>query len=193
MQTVRDPALVHAVPQHLSNVIDPEGRTLDHMGGLMFGEVEVPPCTPWAILTLMKEYYPDVRGKDVVIVNSSPVIGRPLALLLLLEGATPQICGRDTSNLARKCKRTDVIVIATGRQGLIGLGHVTRKSVVIDASIIRKDGHIVGDAQYELLVQKVAAITPVPGGVGPVTTATLLANVVKLASKSNWRRSLKTA
>lgn len=183
VQTVRDKALRHAVALHLSNAIDPEGVTMEHMGALFFGEMAVPPCTPYAILTLIKEYYPDVRGKDVVIVNSSPVIGRPLAILLLQEGATPIICGKDTKNLPKKAREADIIVTATGVHGLIGPQHVTRKSVVIDASIIRRDGHIIGDVLYDEIKNKVAAITPVPGGVGPVTTATLLSNVVKLATK----------
>jgi methylenetetrahydrofolate dehydrogenase (NADP+) / methenyltetrahydrofolate cyclohydrolase len=188
VQTIRDEDLKRAVPRHLSNAIDPEGVTLDHMGALMFGDIEVSPCTPTACFTLIKEVVPDLQGVDVVVINSSPVIGRPLFILLSLAGATVQVCNRHTKDLVKKCRAAEVIVTATGKQGLITAEHVrTGKTVVIDASIIRTDEGLTGDVCFEEVARKCRAITPVPGGVGPVTTATLLDNVARLANISHRR------
>lgn len=183
VQTPLSPTLRRAVLFRLSSDKDPEGVTPRHLGMLFLGEPDVLPVTPAAILTMIKRYRPDLTGARVAIVNGSPVIGRPLAMLLIEEGATPIICTIHTRDLAAETSRAEVLVVAAGKPRLIGPEHVAPGAVVIDAAVNRlPDGTLVGDVDLEAVLDRVTAITPVPGGVGPVTTATLLANVVALAA-----------
>jgi methylenetetrahydrofolate dehydrogenase (NADP+)/methenyltetrahydrofolate cyclohydrolase len=171
------------VQVRLSTDKDPEGVTPRHLGMLFLGEPEILPCTPAAILALIKCCRNDLRGARVVIVNGSPVIGRPLAMRLLDEGATPTICTEHTERLHEETRRADVLVVAAGQPGLIGRNDVAEGAIVIDAAVNRlPDGTLAGDVDTEAVQNRVAAITPVPGGVGPVTTAMLLSNVVTLAA-----------
>lgn len=182
IQTPLSPHLRRAVMFRLSSDKDPEGVTPRHLGMLFLGEPEVPPCTPAAILAVIKSWQSDLTGARVVVVNGSPLIGRPLMMLLIDEGATPTICSRHTRNLASETRQADILVVAAGVPNLIGRDHVAPGAVVIDAAINRlPDGTLVGDVDMAAVRDRVAAITPVPGGVGPVTTAMLLANVVALA------------
>jgi methylenetetrahydrofolate dehydrogenase (NADP+)/methenyltetrahydrofolate cyclohydrolase len=181
-------ALRRAVLFRLSSDKDPEGVTPRHLGMLFLGEPEVLPCTPAAILAIIKTYRPDLTGARVVVVNGSPVIGRPLAMLLIPEGATPTICTIHTRDLAAETSRADVLVVAAGHPKLIGPDHVALGSIVVDAAVNRlPDGTLVGDVDLPAVLDRVAAITPVPRGVGPVTTAMLLANVVTLAALHRGR------
>lgn len=183
VQTPLSPALRRAVLFRLSSDKDPEGVTPRHLGMLFLGEPEVPPCTPAAILAIIKRCRPDLRGARVVVVNGSPVIGRPLVMLLIPEGATPTICTIHTRDLAAETRRADVLVVAAGHPNLIGPDHVAPGAVVVDAGVNQlPDGALVGDVDLPAVLDRVAAITPVPRGVGPVTTAMLLANVVTLAA-----------
>ncbi|GAC1506941.1 MAG: bifunctional methylenetetrahydrofolate dehydrogenase/methenyltetrahydrofolate cyclohydrolase FolD [Chloroflexota bacterium] len=183
VQTPLTPAFRRAVLFRLSSDKDPEGVTPRHLGMLFLGSPEVLPCTPAAILTIIKQHRADLTGARVVVVNGSPVIGRPLAILLIEAGATPIICTIHTRDLASETRRADVLVVAAGRPALIGRDHVSPGTVVIDAAVNRlPDGTLVGDVDTAAVLDRVAAITPVPGGVGPVTTASLLANVVTLAT-----------
>lgn len=182
VQTPLSPALRRVVLTRLSSDKDPEGVTPRHLGMLFLGEPDVVPCTPGAILAIIKSWRPDLTGARVVVVNGSPLIGRPLMMLLIDEGATPIICTRYTRDLADETRRADVLVVAAGSPHLIGPDHVAPGAVVIDAAINRlPDGTLTGDVDLTAVRDRVAAITPVPGGVGPVTTAILLANVVALA------------
>lgn len=182
VQTPLSPSLRRAVLFRLSSDKDPEGVTPRHLGMLFLGEPEVLPCTPAAILAIIKSCREDLTGARVVVVNGSPVIGRPLAMLLIAERATPTICTIYTRELAEETRRADVLVVAAGHPKLIGPDHVAPGSVVVDAAVNRlPDGSLVGDVDLPAVLDRVAAITPVPGGVGPVTTAMLLANVVTLA------------
>jgi methylenetetrahydrofolate dehydrogenase (NADP+)/methenyltetrahydrofolate cyclohydrolase len=183
VQTPLSPALRRAVLFRLSSDKDPEGVTPRHLGMLFLGEPDVPPTTPAAILALIKSCTPDLHGARVVIVNGSPVIGRPLVMLLIPEGATPIICTVYTRDLAAETRQADVLVVAAGHPKLIGPNHVAPGSVVVDAGVNQlPDGTLVGDVDLPAVLDRVAAITPVPRGVGPVTTAMLLANVVTLAA-----------
>ncbi len=183
VQTPLAAAMRRAVLFRLSTDKDPEGVTPRNLGMLFLGGPEVLPPTPAAILTITKHLRPDLHGARVVIVNGSPVIGRPLAILLIDEGATPVICTVHTRDLASETRRADVLVTAAGQPHLIGPDHVAPGAVVIDAAINRlPDGTLVGDVDTAAVLDRVAAITPVPGGVGPVTTAILLSNVVTLAA-----------
>jgi methylenetetrahydrofolate dehydrogenase (NADP+)/methenyltetrahydrofolate cyclohydrolase len=183
VQTPLPAALRRVVLFRLSADKDPEGVTPRHLGMLFLGEPEVPPCTPAAILAIIKSRRPNLEGARVVVVNGSPVIGRPLAMLLLEEGATPTICTLHTRDLAAETSRADILVVAAGCPRLIGPEHIAPGTVVVDAAVNRlSDGALVGDVDTAAVLDRVAAITPVPGGVGPVTTAMLLANVVTLAA-----------
>jgi len=182
VQTPLTPSLRRVVQIRLSSDKDPEGVTPRHLGMLFLGEPDVLPCTPAAILTIIKTSRPDLTGARVVVVNGSPLIGRPLAILLIEERATPIICTIHTHDLAAETRRGDVLVVAAGQPCLIGPDHVAEGAVVIDAAVNRlPDGTLVGDVDTAAVLDRVAAITPVPGGVGPVTTAMLLANVATLA------------
>ncbi len=171
-----------AVMDRLSVHKDAEAVTPKRLAELFVGHPVVSPCTPRACMALIQHEIPDLKGVQVAIVNGSPVIGRPLAMLLIDAGATPTICTHHTRNLARETSQADVLVAAAGKPGLIGPQHVHDDMIVIDAAITRlPSGHIVGDVDTAAVRPIVAAISPVPGGVGPVTTATLLSNVVTLA------------
>jgi methylenetetrahydrofolate dehydrogenase (NADP+)/methenyltetrahydrofolate cyclohydrolase len=161
---------------------DVEGVTPAHLGTLFLGIPDVLPCTPAAILAIVKSCRPDLHGARVVVVNGSSLIGRPLAMLLIDEGATPTICTVHTLDLAAETCRADVLVVAVGHPHLIGPDHIKPGAIVVDAAINQlPDGELVGDVDMEAVLDRVSAITPVPGGVGPVTTATMLSNVVALA------------
>lgn len=182
VQTPLAPDMRRTVLFRLSSDKDPEGVTPRHLGMLFLGEPEVVPCTPAAILAVIKSYRPDLTGARVVVINGSALIGRPLMMLLIDEGATPTICTRHTRDLAAETRQADILVVAAGVPRLIGPEHVAPGAIVIDAAINRlPDGTLVGDVDTEAVQGRVAAITPVPGGVGPVTTAILLDNVIALA------------
>lgn len=193
VQTMRDPALRSVIRSVLSNKKDPEGVTSRHMGELILSDRSLPPsvapCTAVAIQTLIKSKVADLKGKLVAIINSSSVIGKPLNVLLASDGATPVMCHSDTGEELKKSLTlmADIIVVATGRRGIIGREHIKPGAMVIDAAINRVDGHVVGDVYTDTVLDLVSWITPVPCGVGPVTTATLLSNSVKLAKAHHPR------
>ena len=137
------------------------------------------PCTPQGVLEILDHEKVKLEGADVVVVNHSHVVGRPLAMLLLERNATVTVCHKFTKDLAAITKRADVLITATGVLGLIGRDHVKPGAVVIDVGIARgEDGTVRGDVQFDAVKEVAGAITPVPGGVGPLTVALLLRNVV---------------
>jgi methylenetetrahydrofolate dehydrogenase (NADP+)/methenyltetrahydrofolate cyclohydrolase len=182
VQTPLAPELRRTVLFRLLAEKDVEGVTPAHLGTLFLGIPDVLPCTPAAILALIKSCRPDLHGARVVVVNGSSLIGRPLAMLLIDEGATPTICTVHTRDLASETCRADVLVVAVGHPHLIGPDHIAPGAVVVDAAInLLPGGELVGDVDVDAVLDRVTAITAVPGGVGPVTTAKLLANVAALA------------
>ncbi|MBK9141165.1 MAG: bifunctional 5,10-methylenetetrahydrofolate dehydrogenase/5,10-methenyltetrahydrofolate cyclohydrolase [Candidatus Melainabacteria bacterium] len=186
IQTIRDRELRRAAHACLSPEKDAEGVSAVATMELLYGEGNVMPCTPSAIRLLIKEAAGDnLSGKTVAIVNSSPVIGLPLSQLLAYDGATVTLCNRQTVDLSRHTREKDILVAAVGAPGVITREHVGRGQIVIDAAIIRDDaGSVRGCVATEQLIDKVSLITPVPGGVGPVTTSILLDNTAKLCLKS---------
>ncbi|OHA88848.1 MAG: hypothetical protein A3C70_02090 [Candidatus Zambryskibacteria bacterium RIFCSPHIGHO2_02_FULL_43_14] len=145
------------------------------------------PATAKGILTLFKNYKIDLTGKKITMVGQSSLVGRPIALALLNEGATVTVCHTHTRNLKEETKRADIIVVAAGHPGLITKNHVSSGQIVIDVGITLKNGKVVGDVDYEKVSKIVKAITPVPGGVGPMTVFSLFENLVKayLLNSSN--------
>ncbi len=159
---------------------DVDGFHPENMGKLVARMEEgFIPCTPLGIDLLLRHYGIDVRGKDVVIVGAGFIVGRPLALLMLWRDATVTVCHIHTRDLRKFTRSAEVLVSATGVPGLIKEDMVAEGSVVIDVGISRVEGKIVGDVDFEGVRHKVSAITPVPGGVGPMTVTGLLLNTLK--------------
>ncbi len=142
------------------------------------------PCTPKGIITLLESTGEVVRGKDAVIVGASNIVGRPMGLELLLAGCTVTTTHRFTENLAEKVSRADIVVVAVGIPGLVKGDWIKPGATVIDVGINRLDtGKLVGDVEFDIAKDKAGWITPVPGGVGPMTVATLMENTLYAANE----------
>jgi len=158
-----------------------------NMGRLALGKPEFLPCTPYAVYELMKREDIKVEGKHTVIVGRSNIVGKPMALILLQKepyaNATLTICHSRTSNLAYYTRQGDVLIVAVGIPEIIKKDMVKEGAVVIDVGTNEVEGKLVGDVDYEGVRDKVSAITPVPGGVGPITNLMLMKNTLKAAEK----------
>ena len=160
---------------------DVDGLTPTNAGLLVQGTPALVPCTPAGVMELLRETGVELRGAEAVVVGRSKLVGRPLASLLLAEDATVTMCHSRTRDLAEVCRRADVLVAAVGVPQLVNGEMVREGAVVIDVGINRTEDGLVGDVDFESVEPKAAAITPVPGGVGPMTIAMLLANTVTAA------------
>jgi len=139
-------------------------------------------CTPVGIMEMLRRYDIPVAGRRAVVVGRSDIVGKPMALLLLHANATVTICHSHTSNLADECRRADILVAAIGRPGLLTREHIKPGATIIDVGMNRKpDGKVVGDVNPDDAKALASAYTPVPGGVGPLTIAMLMANAVEIA------------
>lgn len=165
---------------------DVDGLTYYNAGLLLNKRSLFIPCTPLGVMELLKYYNIELKGKDVVIVNRSILVGKPIALLLLDKDATVMICHSHTKNINEKVKNADIVITAVGNRKLFTLREESVKdgAVVIDIGITRENGKIKGDVDFENVSKKASWITPVPGGVGPMTIAMLLKNTVIAASSS---------
>ena len=142
------------------------------------------PCTAKGIMEILDYYDVDVTGMDAVVVGKSNIVGKPIAVMLMNRGATVTVCHSKTKDLAGATKKADLVVVAVGRPGLIGADMVSDGVIVVDVGINRlENGKIVGDVDFENVEKKASMITPVPGGVGPMTVACLLSNTVTAAKK----------
>ena len=139
------------------------------------------PCTPEAVMEMLKFYEVDLTGKKVVIVGRSLVVGKPLAMMMLKANATVTICHTKTANLSEECKRADIICAAAGKAKMLGAEHFGKDQIIVDVGINMLDGKLCGDVDYEAAAAAAEAVTPVPGGVGSVTTTMLLKHVLKAA------------
>ncbi len=168
---------------------DVEGLTAGNLGRLALDEPAVLPTTPAAILALIAHRVPNLLGRRVVIVNRSATIGRPLAQILLSKRATVTVCSSATVDLPGEARRAEILVVAIGKARAIGPEYVGQGAVVIDVGINAdpSGSGVCGDVDTEAVLPLVGAITPVPGGVGPVTSAMLVANVVLLAQRQQGR------
>lgn len=163
---------------------DADGLTSRNLGKLFAGYPAIKPCTPLACVTLIKEVMPDTDGANAVIVGRSRLVGKPLAQLLLEAQCTVTQTHSHTRDLADVCRKADVLVAATGKASLITKEYIKPGAVVIDVGINRSEtGKIVGDVCFEDALDIAGAITPVPGGVGPMTVTMLLQNVVDIFLK----------
>ena len=156
---------------------DVDGFSNVNVGKMVIGdESGFLSCTPYGIMQLLEGYDIDVDGKDVVVVGRSNIVGKPMAMMLIQKGATVQVCNSRTKDLSKKLKKADIIVVAVGVPRMIKATDVKEGVVVIDVGINRVDGKLCGDVDYEDVAQKASYITPVPGGVGPMTIASLIKN-----------------
>lgn len=138
------------------------------------------PCTPYGVITLLESIAEPFKGRDAVVVGASNIVGRPMALELILAGATTTICHRFTNNLEEHVRRADLLVVAVGKPGIVEGEWIKPGATVIDVGVNRTEsGQLIGDVEFETAKEKAALITPVPGGVGPMTVATLLRNTLQ--------------
>ncbi len=164
---------------------DVDGFHLYNIGALVTGNTVFSPCTPYGVVKLLESEGIDLKGQNVVVVGASNIVGKPTALMLMAEGATVSICHIHTRDLAQYTIMADILVVAAGVPGLIVPQMVKRGAVVIDVGINRlADGRIVGDVDFAGVCTRAAAITPVPGGVGPLTVTMLLENTVVSAERA---------
>lgn len=175
------------LPEHLDafdivSSIDPlkdvDGLHPDNLGRLLSGKPRIIPCTPLGIIELLKRENIDIKGKNAVIVGRSNLVGKPLFHLLLSLEATVTVCHSKTSDLKRETSRADILVCAVGVPRLITVDMVKEGAIVIDVGINRVDDKLIGDVDFEEVKHIAGAITPVPGGVGPMTVAMLMKNVI---------------
>ena len=163
---------------------DVDGLTDINMGMLFKNYNNLVPCTPNGIIKLLDEYKIDLKGKYAVVVGKSNLVGKPLAMLLLQKGSTVTICHSKTKDLGYFTKQADILISAVGKKDLITKDMVKDDAIVIDVGINRVDGKLYGDVDFEDIKDIASYITPVPGGVGPMTVAMLLSNVLKNYEKN---------
>ena len=159
---------------------DVDGFHTTNIGKMMIGdETGFLPCTPAGVVHMFEEYNINLEGKDVLVIGQSNIVGKPMTLLLIKKRATVQVCNSKTKNLSEKLQKADVVVAAAGSPKLIKAIDVKEDVVVIDVGINRVDGKLCGDVDFEEVSKKASFITPVPGGVGPMTIAMLIKNTFK--------------
>ena len=183
---VQAPLPKHIDAARVTEAIDPakdvDGFTTTSTGLLSQGRPHLVACTPFGVMKLLEEAAIDLGGKHAVVVGRSNIVGRPMAMLLEQANATVTVCHSRTTDLGAHLHRADVIVAAVGRADTVRAAHVREGAVVIDVGMNRlPDGRVVGDVAYDEVAAKASAITPVPGGVGPMTIAMLMHNTVKAA------------
>jgi len=173
----------HVSPEGLMNAVGPrkdvEGLNPYNMGRTLIGDEHLIPITPLSVLTILEHENTDLKGKDVVIVNHSNLVGKPLATLFLNRNATVSICHVFTEDIKQYTAKADILVTATGIPKLITKDHVKKNAFVIDVGIVKTKDGICGDVDFDSVKEKAGKITPVPGGVGPVTVACSLINMIK--------------
>jgi len=164
---------------------DVDGFHLYNIGALVTGNTVFPPCTPYGVQCLLERMNIPIEGQNAVIVGRSNIVGKPMAMLLLQKNATVSICTSKTRDLKHFTSMADILVVATGKPGLITADMVKPGAAVIDVGINRMpDGRLVGDVDFEGVKEVAGYITPVPGGVGPMTITMLVANTIAAAERS---------
>ncbi len=182
------------LPKHLDekiiiNAISPE-KDVDafhtkNVGKIMIGDYDFVPCTPAGIMEMLEYEGISVEGKNCVVIGRSNIVGKPMGMLLLHKNGTVTICHSKTKNLAEICRTADILVAAVGKANFVTEDMVKEGAVVIDVGMNRDNGKLCGDVDFENVSKKASAITPVPGGVGPMTIAMLMKNTVTAAKKQN--------
>ena len=174
----------HRVIEAIAPAKDVDGFSVLSAGALMTGLPGLRPCTPVGCMALIASTGIDLRGKNAVVIGRSNTVGKPMALLLLQAHASVTICHSATVDLARHARAADVVVVAVGRRNTLTADMVKPGAIVIDVGMNRNDaGKLCGDVDFDAVRQVAGAITPVPGGVGPMTITMLLANTVEAAER----------
>jgi len=180
---VQMPLPSHIDTNKIQNAVIPEkdvdGLSDMNAGMLFHGKDSLFSCTPYGVMELLKRYNINVEGKHAVVVGRSNLVGKPMSIMLTNAGATVTLCHSKTKDLAKYTKKADILIVTVGKPKLITADMVRRCTVVIDVGINRLDSGLCGDVDYENVSKKCSYITPVPGGVGPMTVAMLGSNVLK--------------
>ena len=173
-----------ATTSRISPLKDVDGLTPQNVGLLSIGKSILRPCTPSGIMEMFYYYKINLEGKKIVLINRSNLIGKPLYHLLLQNNATVITCHSKTTNLNELCQNADIVITAVGDRTKFKLTSdmIKQDAIVVDVAIFRHEGKLVGDSDYDDIIQKASWVTPVPGGVGPMTVAMLLKNTVTAAS-----------
>ena len=158
---------------------DVEGFNPHNLGKTLIGDESIIPCTPLAVLKILEYEKEKIEGKDIVIINHSNIVGKPLAILLLNRNATTSICHVFTKNLKNYTSKADILITATGIPNMLTKDFVKKGSFIIDVGISRTKNGITGDVDFKSVKDKINRITPVPGGVGPITVACAINNMLK--------------
>ncbi len=178
----------HLFPQEAMEAIAPEkdadGFHPYNMGKLMIGDEGLVPCTPHGVIRALEEYNVPIKGKNVVIVGHSNVVGKPLAAMFINRNATVSVCHVFTDDLKKHTLDADILVVATGVKHLIKADMVKEGVVIFDVGITKEKDGVYGDVDFENVIKKASLITPVPGGVGPLTIAMLMKHVLGCAEKN---------
>jgi len=172
------------ISQFIAPEKDIEGMHPVNIGKILFGKANILPCTPAAVMELLKETGVDLYGKEVVVVGHSEIVGKPLSLLLLDKFATVTVCHIGTSKAGKlegHVKNAEILIVAVGKAGLIKGEWIKEGAIVIDVGINRVGDKIVGDVEFDEASKRASWITPVPGGVGPLTVTILMRNLVEAA------------
>lgn len=182
------------LPRHLNekqilNAISPE-KDVDafhpvNVGRIMIGDYDFVPCTPAGIMEMLAYENIEVEGKACVVIGRSNIVGKPMGMLLLHKNGTVTICHSKTKNLKEICRTADILVAAVGKAKFVTADMVKDGAVVIDVGMNRVDGKLYGDVDFDAVAEKASAITPVPGGVGPMTIAMLMQNTLTAAKRQN--------
>lgn len=182
------------LPSHIDensviNAISPD-KDVDafhhcNVGKIMTGNFDFVPCTPAGIMEMLSFYNISVEGKECVVIGRSNIVGKPMAMLLLHKNGTVTICHSKTKNLNDICHRADILVAAVGKANFVTADMVKEGAVVIDVGMNRSNGKLCGDIDFENVKEKVSFITPVPGGVGPMTISQLMQNTLTAAKRQN--------
>lgn len=174
----------------ITYIKDVDGFTPASVGKLCIGEDTFVSCTPYGVMKMFDEYNIDLTGKDVVILGRSNIVGKPLIQCCLQRNATVTVCHSRTKNLAEHTKKADVVISAIGQSKFVKADMIKDGVIIIDVGINRgEDGKITGDVDFENVGKKASYITPVPGGVGPMTIAMLMNNVIKATKEQNKEKS----
>lgn len=174
----------HLVIEAICAAKDVDGFHISNAGMLMTGQPLFRPCTPYGIMKILEAESVSPWGAEAVVVGASNIVGKPMAMLLLAAGATVTLCNSKTRDLASHTRRADILIVATGKPGMVNGDMIKPGATVIDVGINRlTDGRLAGDIDFESARQVAGAITPVPGGVGPMTIAMLLVNTIEAAER----------
>ncbi len=174
----------HKVIETIAADKDVDGFHISNAGLLMTGQPLFRPCTPYGVMKMLESEHVTLRGAEAVIVGASNIVGKPMAMLLLAAGATVTLCNSKTRDLAAQTRRADILVVATGRAGIVTGDMIKPGAIVIDVGINRgADGKLCGDVDFNSALSVAGAISPVPGGVGPMTIAMLLVNTLEAAQR----------